>query len=132
MMLVLLPLVCSDALLLLIPLPPSPTRGEPALCPLIPPAPFSHKGRRGSLGVLMAETGDGMQGPAKKPADVSFLSASLFRVQEKVDVQCLDAQNERRNAEDVQKIMLWQAAIGTYRLHSAGLIVDECNCVCSF
>ena len=84
------------------------------------------------MGVLMAETGDGMQGPAKKPADVSFLSASLFRVQEKVDVQCLDAQNERRNAEDVQKIMLWQAAIGTYRLHSAGLIVDECNCVCSF
>jgi hypothetical protein len=30
--------------------------------PLIPPAPFSHKGRRGRLGVLMAETGDGTQG----------------------------------------------------------------------
>ena len=65
--LVLLPLVCSGALL-----------------PLIPPAPFSHKGRRGSLGVLMAETGDGMQGPAKKPADVSFLSASLFPYVERV------------------------------------------------
>ncbi len=26
-----------------------------------PPAPFSHKRRRGSLGVLMAETGDGTQ-----------------------------------------------------------------------
>jgi hypothetical protein len=34
--------------------------------PLIPPAPFSHTGRRGSLGVLIAETGDGTQGPAKK------------------------------------------------------------------
>jgi hypothetical protein len=30
--------------------------------PLIPPAPFSHTGRRGRLGVLMAETGDGTQG----------------------------------------------------------------------
>jgi len=37
------------------------------LLPLIPPAPFSHKGRRGSLGVLMAGTRDGMQGIAKKP-----------------------------------------------------------------
>jgi len=34
--------------------------------PLIPPTPFSHKGRRGSLSVLMAETGDGTQGLAKK------------------------------------------------------------------
>jgi hypothetical protein len=34
--------------------------------PLIPPTPFSHTGRRGSLGVLMAETGDGTQGLAKK------------------------------------------------------------------
>jgi hypothetical protein len=33
--------------------------------PLIPPTPFSHKGRRGSLGVLMPETGDGAQGLAK-------------------------------------------------------------------
>jgi hypothetical protein len=33
--------------------------------PLIPPIPFSHKGRRGSLGVLMPETGDGAQGLAK-------------------------------------------------------------------
>ena len=37
----------------------------PRLLPLIPPAPFSHKGRRGSLGVLMPETGDGAQGLAK-------------------------------------------------------------------
>jgi hypothetical protein len=39
--------------------------------PLIPPAPFSHKGRRGSLGVLMAETRDGTQGLAKKSTPVS-------------------------------------------------------------
>jgi len=38
------------------------------LLPLIPPAPFSHKGRRGSLGVLMPETEDGTQGLAEKPA----------------------------------------------------------------
>ena len=36
-----------------------------ALLPLIPPAPFSHAGRRGSLGVLLPETGDGTQGRAK-------------------------------------------------------------------
>jgi hypothetical protein len=40
--------------------------------PLIPPTPFSHKGRRGSLGVLMAETGDGTQGLAKKSTPVSI------------------------------------------------------------
>ncbi len=33
--------------------------------PLIPPSPFSHTGRRRSLGILMAETGDGIQGRAK-------------------------------------------------------------------
>ena len=32
-----------------------------ALLPLIPPTPFSHKGRRGSLGILMPETEDGTQ-----------------------------------------------------------------------
>jgi hypothetical protein len=32
---------------------------------IYPPAPFSYKGRRGSLGVLMAGTGDGAQGLAK-------------------------------------------------------------------
>jgi hypothetical protein len=37
----------------------------------IPPTPFSHKGRRGRLGVLMAETGDGTQGLAKKSTPVS-------------------------------------------------------------
>ena len=36
-----------------------------ALLPLIPPTPFSHTGRRGSLGVLMPETGEGTQGLAK-------------------------------------------------------------------
>ena len=36
-----------------------------------PPAPFSHKERRGILGVLMPETGDGTQGPAQKPSPVS-------------------------------------------------------------
>ena len=39
--------------------------------PLIPPAPFSHKGRRGSSGILMAEMGDGAQGLAKKSTPVS-------------------------------------------------------------
>ena len=43
--------------------------------PLIPPAPFSHTGRRGRLGVLMAETGDGTQGLAKKSTPVSILPA---------------------------------------------------------
>jgi hypothetical protein len=38
-----------------------------ALLPLIPPTPFSHKGRRGSLGILMPETEDGTQGSAKNP-----------------------------------------------------------------
>jgi len=42
-----------------------------ALLLLIPPTPFSHKGRRGSLGVLMPETGDGMQGRAKTSIPVS-------------------------------------------------------------
>jgi hypothetical protein len=36
-----------------------------ALLPLIPPTPFSHTGRRGSLGVLMPETGEGTQRLAK-------------------------------------------------------------------
>ena len=36
------------------------------VCPLIPPTPFSHTGRRGSLGILMPETEDGTQGFAKK------------------------------------------------------------------
>jgi hypothetical protein len=40
------------------------------LCPSSPPPPFSHKGRRGSLGVLMDETGDGTQGRAKKSTPV--------------------------------------------------------------
>jgi hypothetical protein len=41
-----------------------------AMLPLIPPTPFSHKGRRGSLGVLMAETGDSTQGIARKHTPV--------------------------------------------------------------
>jgi hypothetical protein len=51
------------------PLPSSPTRGEGgvwALLPRLPPPPISPNGRRGSLGVLMTETGDGTQGLAKK------------------------------------------------------------------
>jgi len=35
--------------------------------PLIPPAPFSHTGRRGRWGVLMPETEDGTQGLATAP-----------------------------------------------------------------
>ena len=38
--------------------------------PLIPPTPFSHTGRRGSLDVLMAETGDSTQGLAQKSTPV--------------------------------------------------------------
>ncbi len=43
-----------------------------ARLPLIPPTPFSHKGRRGRLGVLMAETGDGTRGLAKTSTPVRF------------------------------------------------------------
>jgi hypothetical protein len=41
-----------------------------ARLPLIPPAPFSHTGRRGSLGVLKPETSEGTQGLPEKPAPV--------------------------------------------------------------
>ena len=40
--------------------------------PLIPPAPFSHTGRRGRLGVLMPETENGRQGLPQKPPPVSL------------------------------------------------------------
>ena len=46
---------------------------------LIPPTPFSHKGRRGSLIVLMAETGDGTQGLAKKSTPVRWVSVQRLR-----------------------------------------------------
>jgi len=46
-----------------------------ALLPLIPPSPFFHTGRRGTLGVLMPETGDSTQGLPKKPAPVSISPA---------------------------------------------------------
>jgi hypothetical protein len=36
----------------------------------IPPAPFSHKGRRGSVGVLMPETGDVTHELPKKPIPI--------------------------------------------------------------
>ncbi len=36
-----------------------------ARLPLIPPTPFSHKGRRGRLGVLMPKTSEGTQGLPK-------------------------------------------------------------------
>ena len=41
-----------------------------ALLPLIPPAPFSHTGRRGRLGVLKPKTSEGTPGLAEKPAPV--------------------------------------------------------------
>jgi len=47
-------------------------RHSRARLPLFPPTPFSHTGRRGSLGVLMAETGDGTQGLAKKSTPVRY------------------------------------------------------------
>ena len=46
---------------------PEHTEHDCAL-PLIPPAPFSHTGRRGRLGVLKFEMGDGAQGLAENPA----------------------------------------------------------------
>jgi hypothetical protein len=49
------------------------------LLPLIPPTPFSHKGRRGSLGILMPETEDGTQGLPQKPAHVSLSGCCLDR-----------------------------------------------------
>jgi len=52
-------------------------RRDGELLPLIPPTPFSYKGRRGSLGVLMAETGDGTQGLAKKSTPVSIPPVSF-------------------------------------------------------
>jgi len=42
--------------------------GGRCLCPLIPPTPFSHTGRRGSVDVLMPETGDGTQALDHAPA----------------------------------------------------------------
>jgi|GEM_PF-5737942 len=42
-----------------------------ALLPLIPPTPFSHKGRRGSLGFRKPRMRKGMQGLPKKPTPVS-------------------------------------------------------------
>jgi hypothetical protein len=47
------------------------------ICLRIPPL-STHKGRRGSLGVLMAETGDGTQGLAKKPTPVRDLPNPLL------------------------------------------------------
>jgi hypothetical protein len=46
----------------------SSTEGVRWLCPLIPPTPFSHTGRRGSVDVLMPETGDGTQALDHAPA----------------------------------------------------------------
>jgi hypothetical protein len=45
-----------------------------ALLPLIPPTPFSHKGRRGSLGFLKPRMREGMQGLPKKPTSVSAIA----------------------------------------------------------
>jgi hypothetical protein len=65
------------------------------LLPLIPPAPFSHTGRRGRLGVLMAETGDGAQGLAKKPAAGSG-DALGARASSAHPAGCLQPEKERR------------------------------------
>jgi len=62
----------------------------------------SHKGRRGSLGVLMAETGDSTQRLAKTPTPVSILRP-LLPHGEKGEFERPEAQNERRSAETSQK-----------------------------
>jgi hypothetical protein len=53
----------------------------PRLLPLIPPTPFSHKGRRGRLGVLMPETEDGAQGLPQKtcPCKVAMPGSARLR-----------------------------------------------------
>ena len=48
----------------------------------ISPAPFSYKGRRGSLGVLMAKMGDSTQGLAKKSTPVRVLPRNMARITE--------------------------------------------------
>jgi hypothetical protein len=60
-------------------LPPLWEKGEfgrpDAPLPLIPPTPFCHKVRRGSLGILVAETGDDTQGLAKTSTSCKEQSA---------------------------------------------------------
>lgn len=48
-------------------------------CPLVPPAPFFHKGEGGILGVLMPETEDDTQGLPKKPTPSEKKSAVRVR-----------------------------------------------------
>jgi hypothetical protein len=75
--------VVERCLLSYAPLPssPDPLKGRvlrsnarfaafPRLLPLIPPTPFSHKGRRGSLGIRTTKTREGTQGLPEKPVSV--------------------------------------------------------------
>jgi len=64
-MIVWFPLVCSGALLPLIPPAPFSHKGRTCPLPPHPPAPFSHKGRRGIPGTPKPKTRDGTQGLAK-------------------------------------------------------------------
>ena len=83
---------------------------------LIPPTPFSHKGRRGSLGALMAETGDGTQGLHKKPAPVSKIGCPVLKGEDRcrfglmllgVDVEMrVITRTHQRTAFDVAKTTL--------------------------
>jgi hypothetical protein len=60
-----------------------------------PPTPFSHTGRRGRLGVLLPETGDGTQGLAKKPAAGSG-DALGARASGAHPARCLQPEKERQ------------------------------------
>jgi hypothetical protein len=79
---------------------------------LIPPTPFSHKGRRGSLGVLMAETGDGTQGLAKKSTPVSIPPTPFSHTGRRGSARRPDAQNARSNAGASRNTRPWMAACG--------------------
>ena len=65
------------------------------LWPSFPPTSFFHTRRRGSSVILMAETGDGTQGLAKKSTPVSN---PLLPHGEKGEVGRPEAHNGRRNA----------------------------------
>jgi hypothetical protein len=75
---------------------------------LIPLTPFSHKGRRGSLGVLMAETGDGAQGIAKTSTPVRS-PYPLLPQEKKGDFGLPDAPHEDCETRRRQKTLYLRA-----------------------
>ena len=82
----------------------------PRLLPLIPPAPFSHTGRRGRLGVLMPETENGRQGLPQKPPPVSLRAS---------DAKPACAERELRLGSRLSALGYRLSTIG-YRLSALG------------